>query len=208
MWHAEAQRTQSFKLVSKRNIYLLLIVFAIAAVAYFSFTFFKSKPVKNNSAATADSSAYFISGSKRIEIPRPGGFVNDYGNVFLERERWFLDSLIQAHEAKTTNQFAIVTFDTVEIAKTEFDAYTLQLARKWGVGQKGKNNGVLIAFCRRMYKVRIQTGYGIEKLIADSTVQSLVDNKMIPEYKNAKYFEGTLNGMREMMRLLEVSINH
>lgn len=146
----------------------------------------------------------FVSGNGIIiQYPAALGYVNDFGQLLLKKERQELDSVIRQFEISTQNQIAIVTFDTVGIPKTEFDAFTLGLANKWGVGQKDKNNGVLIALCVKMHRLRIHTGKGIENIVTNDAAQVIVDSAMIPEIKNGNYFASLKNGVGQIIARLQ-----
>ncbi len=138
-----------------------------------------------------------------IIFPEALGYVNDFGNMLTHEEKKELDSLIRQHEKNTTDQIAIATFDTVNILKTEFDDFTLQLANSWGIGQKDKNNGVLIAICSKMHRLRIHTGKGIEKRFTNAAAKLVVDSVMIPEIKTGNYFIALKKGLNEINAALK-----
>jgi uncharacterized protein len=138
-----------------------------------------------------------------IQYPSPGNYVNDFAHLLLKEERQELDSLIRQFEISTQNQIAIVTFDTVGIPKTEFDQFTLGLANKWGIGQKDKNNGILIALCVRMRRLRIHTGKGIENILTNEATQLIVDSVMIPEIKKGNYFVSFKKGVDQIIDKLK-----
>ena len=84
----------------------------------------------------------------------------DFEDIIEREDEILLARLIQTHQNKTTNQIAIVTLDSIG-SYTDFDLYTIDLANHWGVGEKDKNNGVLIAVSKKYRKVRIQVGDGL-----------------------------------------------
>lgn len=146
----------------------------------------------------------FVSGNGIIiQYPAALGYVNDLGQLLLKKERQELDSVIRQFEISTHNQIAIVTFDTVGIPKTEFDAFILGLANNWGIGQKDKNNGVLIALCVKMHRLRIHTGKGIEKIVTNEAAQVIIDSAMIPEIKNDNYFTALKKGVSQIIDKLK-----
>lgn len=134
--------------------------------------------------------------------PKAAGFINDYENLFTDDEETTLDSLIKKFEKRTTIQIAVVTFDTTLTTTDSLDALTLRLANVWGIGQREKNNGVVIGISRGYRKMRIQNGYGIEKLITDAETKVIVDTAFIPHFRNGNYFEGTLHGLKILMATL------
>lgn len=138
--------------------------------------------------------------------PKPASFINDYENLFTDDEEKSLDSLIKDFEKRTTIQIAVITFDTTLTTSDSLDALTLRLGNLWGVGQKDKNNGIVIGISKGYRKMRIQNGYGIEKVITDAETKVIVDTAFLPYFKEANYFKGTFNGLTVLMaRLLEKS---
>jgi uncharacterized protein len=135
-------------------------------------------------------------------LPKPIGYVNDYENIYSDREEEVLDSLIKAFENKTTIQIAVITIDTSMTTKDSLDALTLHFGNTWGVGQKGKNNGMTIGISRGYRRMRIQNGYGIEKILTDEETKQIIDTVFIPSFRDAKYFDGTFNGLVELMNTL------
>lgn len=134
--------------------------------------------------------------------PEPAGFINDYENLYTDREEIILDSLIKDFEKRTTIQIAVITLDTTLTSSDSLDALTLRLARHWGVGQKDKNNGVVIGISRGYRKMRIQNGYGIEKILSDAETKGIVDTAFIPHFRNGEYYEGTSKGLKTLMATL------
>lgn len=135
-------------------------------------------------------------------LPQPTGYVNDYENLYSDSEEATLDSIIADFEGRTTKQIAIITFDTTMTTRDSLDELTLRIANKWGVGQKDKNNGVTIGICRGYRKMRIQNGYGIEKIMTDSETKEIIDIFFIPDFKEGNYFEGTLKGLNALIKKL------
>jgi uncharacterized protein len=141
-------------------------------------------------------------------LPAPSRYVNDYENVFSENEERVLDSLIAAFEAATTIEIALVTLDSTATERDNFDDLTLQIAKQWGVGKKETDNGVLIGVSIGHRKMRIQNGYGIEKILSDSETKEITDNYFIPDIKSGKLYSGTLKGLNQLMRILSTRANY
>ncbi|WP_207495659.1 TPM domain-containing protein [Aridibaculum aurantiacum] len=178
---------------NKRAGFLTFFIFAIASISFCQ------------SSENLDSTAKRINLFRQIfwdSLPQPSGYVNDYENLYTDDEEDILDSLILDFEKRTTVQMAIVTFDTLMMTKDSLDALTLRIAKYWGVGQKEKNNGVLIGISRGYRKIRIQNGYGIEKVLTDGETKEVVDKAFIPAFRQGRYFDGTLNGLKTLMEAL------
>lgn len=126
---------------------------------------------------------------------KPYDFIHDYEKIFTDNEEEILDSIVTEFEKRTSVEIAIVTFDTMLVSKEDFDSLTLLVANKWGVGKEGKDNGIIIGICTGYRTIRIQNGYGIEKVLTDEQTKAVIDNEIKPYYKKGEYFNGTKAGL-------------
>ncbi len=140
---------------------------------------------------------------KDTTIPKPIGYVNDFEKIYTNEEIEALGSLITDFEKRTTIQIAIITIDTNMVEGKDFDNWTFKVMKTWGVGQKEKNNGILIGISRGYRRIRIQNGSGILKILSNQETKEIINKDFIPFFKEAKYFEGTQNGLIALMKKLE-----
>jgi len=141
--------------------------------------------------------------TEQINYPKTNGWVNDYENLFSENEEKTLDSLISEFERKTSNEIAIITIDSTNLKNQEINDFTLKLANYWGIGKKEKNNGILFCISSQLRKIRIENGFGIEKVLTNEKTKEIIDNNMIPYFKESEYYQGTLSGLYAIMNGLE-----
>lgn len=139
-------------------------------------------------------------------LPQPVGWTNDYEGIFSVSEKEKLDNLIIDFEKETTIELAIVTIDTVKTSSEKFEALSLHIAKTWGIGKKGKDNGILIAFSKGYKKIRIQLGNGIEKNLSDQETKEIIEHDFIPEFKKGNYYQGMQNGITKLMEILRIKI--
>lgn len=140
--------------------------------------------------------------SLRDSLPQQTGYVNDYEGLFTRIEKDSLESIIKLFEKETTIQIAVITLDSTITTATTLEQTTLQIANAWGVGEKGKNNGIAIGISKQFRKMRIQNGYGIAKILSDSETKKIVDEDFIPSFKNGQYYNGTKKGLLSLMKKL------
>jgi uncharacterized protein len=141
---------------------------------------------------------------KKDSLPKPVGYVNDFERIFSGKQVNYLDSAIGAFERKTTIQIALITIDTSMIDLKDFEDYVLRIFNTWGVGLRSKNNGIVVAISKGYRFMRIETGYGLEGLLTDNEAKKIIDNEFIPLFKKGLYFEGTTQGLRAIMKKVEV----
>lgn len=112
-----------------------------------------------------------------------------------------LDSLFRAHAARTGNQIIVVTQPSFN-GRSALE-FAVQFGDSLGVGEKGKDNGVVIAFSSVRRAVFIATGRGTERVLHDSTCQRIVDADMLPEFKKGAYFDELFAGSLAVVQHLD-----
>ncbi|MGE5107470.1 MAG: TPM domain-containing protein [Sphingobacteriales bacterium] len=129
--------------------------------------------------------------------PNPPKLVNDNLNLLTETQREHLEQKLVAYDDSTSTQILIYTTDN--IGDYNIDDFAVELGRKWGVGGKEFNNGVVFVVYRSKdntkRKVFIATGYGLEGSIPDITAKQILDNEVIPNLKGNDYFRAFDNGI-------------
>lgn len=125
-----------------------------------------------------------------VKLPEPTKdfFVNDFANVLDEEDEKELMTIGENLFVKTGAQVVVVTVDTLDGAAVS--DYALELGRKWGVGDKEKNNGVVLLLSVSERKVTIQVGYGLEGRLTDGKTGRILDNYAIPYLKNDEFSMG------------------
>lgn len=132
---------------------------------------------------------------KAQEIPdpmKPPRLVNDFAGILTPTEQNLLEQKLRAYHDSTSTQIYVVTIK--DLNGYEPSDFAFRLGEKWGVGQKGKNNGVVILIKPKIGaekgRAYIATGYGLEEVIPDAVARRIVDNEMIPYFKANNYFKG------------------
>ena len=180
----------------KFHIRITLVVIIVVASTFNSFC------QQQKAVVSADSIPEKLQAYRQAfleNLPQPTGYVNDYENLYTDSEEHVLTGLINDFEKKTSVQIAVVSFDTSMTTSDSLEALTLRFARLWGVGQKNKDNGVVIGICRGYRKMRIETGTGMVNILTSREAKAIIDNSFIPDFKNGNYFAGTLAGIKALM---------
>jgi uncharacterized protein len=129
------------------------------------------------------------------DFPAAAGYVNDFANVIAPNVAAQINAICQELQEKTGAELAVAAF--ASIGDEDPDEYANRLFEKWGIGKKGKDNGVLLFLTLgERKKVRIETGYGIEGILPDITAGRILDNYVIPEFRKGDYGAGLLAGVQ------------
>lgn len=136
-------------------------------------------------------------------LPKPTGWINDFEGLYSDYEELVLDSLVRLFKTETGIEIAVVTLDSACIPKEQFVELTLRMANQWGVGEAGKDNGILVGISRGHRMIRINNGSGIEKLITDEETKEIIDSYFIPYFKAGEFYKGTIVGLTELIHRLQ-----
>jgi uncharacterized protein len=133
------------------------------------------------------------------EKPSPPRLVNDYTGILNDSEKQALERKLVAYNDSTSTQIAIVMLRSLD--GYPIDDYSFKLAEKWGIGQKGINNGVLVMVATDDRKIFIATGYGMEGVMPDGLVKRIIEQDIKPSFRNGDYYGGLDRGTDSMFRL-------
>jgi uncharacterized protein len=126
---------------------------------------------------------------------KPQGYVSDFAHVVDAPSRQAAEQYCYKLEQATGVQVALVTIDSLEGASLE--DFANSLFRKWGVGQKGKNEGLLLLLAIKDRKQRIEVGYGLEPILPDGFVGDVAVD-MRPLLQQGQYGAAILQGVESM----------
>lgn len=132
----------------------------------------------------------FIWAQPKIAPPRPNPprLVNDLAGVMIPEQIQLLEQKVVRYSDSTSSQIAIVTIATTN--DRAIDDVALAILRDWGVGQADRDNGIVILAAIQDRKVWISTGYGMEGVLPDMVVQSIIDHDILPSFRTGNYYSG------------------
>ncbi len=124
--------------------------------------------------------------------PNPARLVNDYTNTLTALQVSALESKLVAYDDSTSNQILVVIIPTTGDYSVE--EVGLEIIRRWGVGNKNINNGVVLLIAKNDHKLRIEVGYGLEGAIPDITSKHIIEEEITPSFKEDNYYRGIDQG--------------
>jgi len=135
-----------------------------------------------------------------LDFPQLTGRVVDDANILSPAMRTELTSKLEALEAKTSDQVVVVTLKSLQ--GTSIEDFGYQLGRHWQVGQKGKNNGVLLIVAPNERRVRIEVGYGLEGTLPDAVAKLIIENSIIPRFRANDFPGGISRGVDDIIAIV------
>ncbi len=134
------------------------------------------------------------------DFPTLTGHVVDNAEILDKKTRQEIDAFLTVHERETGNQIVVAAIDSLHGETVE--EYATALFRHWGLGQKDKNNGVLLLVAMKDHKMRIEVGYGLEGKLTDASSKLILDDIITPAFKNAEYGMGIKQATQEISEIL------
>ena len=145
-------------------------------------------------------------------IPRPEGkqqLVYDFAGFLNKSQDQELNRILEEFALETSNQILFISVKALN--GLEPYAYAEQILSTWGIGQKDLNNGIVLLVKPKTPDSRgqvfISVAYGLEGAIPDATAAMIVNNEILPEFKNGNNFQGVYNGVWVLMELAKGEIN-
>jgi uncharacterized protein len=133
--------------------------------------------------------AFLGAGAQNIPAPpNPPRLVNDFANAMTADQRQELENKLVAYDDSTSIQIAVITIQTT--GDYAIDDYALKFLRDWKVGNKKTNNGLVILAAIQDHKVYIATGYGMEGVLPDITSKEIIENEIVPNFRQNNYYRG------------------
>ncbi len=135
------------------------------------------------------------------DVPYLTGRVVDNAEILAQATRDKLAATLKAHEDASTDQIAVLTVPT--IAGEAIEQYATRVFDAWKLGQKGKDNGVLVIVVPNDRKMRIEVGYGLEGTLTDVASSRIIRDRMTPRFKEGNYDRGVSDGVDAIIAQLE-----
>ncbi len=147
--------------------------------------------------------------SQVLQRPKLQRLVNDFANIFTSSQVSAMEHVLTAFADSTSNQITVVTLaELFGMDKAQL-AYTI--GEKWGVGQEKFDNGVVVLVKPKTLsskgEVFIATGYGLEGVLTDAVCRRVIEQYMIPSFKEDNYYEGVKNALNVMLPLVAGEIS-
>lgn len=136
-----------------------------------------------------------------LEIPPLLKRVNDYANMISPSVRLELEEKLAKLEETDSTQIAILT--VTDLQGVTVEEYSMEVAKKWKIGQQKLNNGVIFLVAKEDRKLRIEVGYGLEGRLTDILAGRILDNEVRPHFRAGNYDEGFRRGVDGIIKAVK-----
>ncbi len=145
-----------------------------------------------------------ISSQDLPERPNPPRLVNDFAHMLSSKEVRALEQKLVLFNDSTSTQIAIVTVP--DLSGYDKSDYAQRLGEKWGIGQRGSDNGILVIVKPKTAasngEVFIAPGYGVEGVVPDIVAGEIVDYEILPAFRTEDYYDGLDRATNTLMSLV------
>lgn len=135
-----------------------------------------------------------------LKLPEPSGYINDFAGVLSSSELQQLKQIAQGLKRESGAELAVVTVSSA--APLDAKMYAVKLFEKWGIGEKGKDNGVLLLLAMKERRVEIEVGYGLEGDLTDAKCGRILDTYAVPYFKQGKMGQGLVATAQALAKVM------
>jgi uncharacterized protein len=135
-----------------------------------------------------------------LTFPPLTGRIVDQANIISQETRAALEPKLADLEQKSGIQLVVATVNSLE--GQEIEPYANELFRFWKLGEKNKNNGVLLLVAPKERRVRIEVGYGLEGTLTDALSSVIIANAITPRFKAGDFSGGIARGVDDIVTVL------
>ena len=142
--------------------------------------------------------AFQAAAAAGIEIPKLHARVTDLAGLLTPEQISGLEEKLKGFEASDSTQIAVLIIPSLEGEVLE--DFSVRVAEAWRLGQKGRDNGVLLFIALKERQVRIEVGYGLEGNLTDARSRRIIENEIIPNFRNQQYYQGIEAGAEAIIQ--------
>ncbi|MCJ7666312.1 MAG: TPM domain-containing protein [Actinobacteria bacterium] len=133
-------------------------------------------------------------------LPQYSGFINDFTGTLSSEWLSKTEELAKDVEEKTTCEIGVAVID--DLGGISIEEYAVRLFEEWGIGKKDNDNGVLLLVSLSDRELRIEVGYGLEATITDLEAKVIIDDTIVPAFKQNEYGPGIYNGVASIANII------
>ena len=130
--------------------------------------------------------------------PAPQNHFNDFAGIVRRATATQLNQELAQLERDSSNQILVAIFPRMQ-SDSSVEDYAVRVAQRWGVGQKDRRNGAVLFCFQQSHDIRIVTGYGLEGALPDALCKQIIENEIVPRFRNGDFDGGLTAGVHAMI---------
>lgn len=142
-----------------------------------------------------------IASFAEVPVPALEHHVTDLTSTLNENQRLALENRLTSFEQEKGSQIAVLILATTQPESIE--QYSIRVAEQWRLGRKGIDDGVLLLIAKNDHTTRIEVGYGLEGAIPDALTKRIIEDIMIPQFRNGDFAGGIDAGVGALIGLIQ-----
>lgn len=135
-----------------------------------------------------------------LEVPVLTGRVNDHAGMLSATTRQQLEDILSRLEQTDSTQIVVLTIPS--LGGEVLEEFSLKVAEKWQIGQKGFDNGAILLIAKNDRKLRIEVGYGLEGSLTDLMAGRIIRNVIVPQFKAGNFDQGVIDGVQAIISIV------
>ena len=139
-------------------------------------------------------------------IPALSGRVTDITATLSPEEIIFIEQILVGLDSSTTCELVVLIIPTT--GSETIEEYSMRVAEEWKIGKKEQDNGVILLIAKEDREVRIEVGYGLEAILTDGSSKRIIDNYIVPDFKNGDFYGGIYSGVGQISGILKGEIDY
>ena len=137
----------------------------------------------------------------QVAVPPLTGHVIDQTGTLTAEQKTTLEQTLTAFEARKGSQLAVLMVSST--APEAIEPYALRVAEQWKLGRKKVDDGVILVVAKADRSLRIEVGYGLEGALNDATSKRIIDEIILPRFKQQDFYGGITAGVGQIIRVVD-----
>ena len=144
---------------------------------------------------------FTISASAQVAVPPLTARVTDLTGTLTVEQKAALEKMLQTFEQRKGSQLAVLMVPTTRPEAIE--QFSIRVAEQWKIGRKGVDDGAILVVALKDRELRVEVGYGLEGALTDATANRIIEEIIVPRFKQGDFYGGITAGMDRMMRVID-----
>ncbi len=137
----------------------------------------------------------------QVPVPALSGRVTDLTGTLSVEQKASLEQTLSAFEARKGSQLAVLMLAST--APETIEQYALRVAEQWKLGRRQVDDGAILVVAKDDRALRIEVGYGLEGALNDATSKRIIDETIVPRFKQQDFYGGITSGVAQIMRVID-----